>query len=110
MKICFWGDIASAIKGNTNGGGQLQIMLLAKALALAGHEVVILDHEIEKEFKTDEGIMVLPIKGWNEGIRMIRTFTGRLPRLYADLKKQRADIYYCRIRDFRHIFAFWAAR
>jgi glycosyltransferase involved in cell wall biosynthesis len=110
MKICFWGDIASAINGNTNGGGQLQIMLLAKALALAGHEVVILDHEIGKEFKTDEGIKVLPIKGWNEGIRMIRTFTGRLPRLYADLKKQRADIYYCRIRDFRHILAYWAAR
>ena len=33
MKICFWGDIAGALTGNTSGGGELQIALLAKALA-----------------------------------------------------------------------------
>ncbi|MGH2647466.1 MAG: glycosyltransferase family 4 protein, partial [Ginsengibacter sp.] len=36
--------------------------------------------------------------------------THRLPQLYRSLKAQKADIYYCRIRDFRHILAFWAAR
>ena len=33
MKICFWGDLVGALTGNTNGGGELQIALLAKALA-----------------------------------------------------------------------------
>jgi glycosyltransferase involved in cell wall biosynthesis len=33
-----------------------------------------------------------------------------LPQLYLLLKKQKADIYYCRMRDFRNILAFWAAR
>lgn len=110
MKICFWGDIAGALNGRTHGGGQLQIALLAKALSQSGHEVVILDYDIEREFKTEEGITVMPIKGWNNGIRMIRTFTHKLPALYSSLKDQKADIYYCRIRNYRHIFSFLAAR
>ena len=109
MKICFWGDITGALNGRTHGGGQLQIALLAKALSQSGHEVVILDYDIEREFKTEEGITVIPIKGWNNGIRMIRTFTHRLPGLYSSLKDQKADIYYCRIRNYRHIFSYLAA-
>jgi glycosyltransferase involved in cell wall biosynthesis len=30
--------------------------------------------------------------------------------IYKNLKDQKADVYYCRIRDFRHILAYWAAR
>ena len=45
MKICFWGNIGRALKGRTSGGGELQIALLAKALAKGGHEVVLLDYE-----------------------------------------------------------------
>lgn len=110
MKICFWGNFAKVLKGNSSGGGELQQALLARALAMAGNEVVILDYEIGTEFKTADGIRVLPIRGWNRGIRMIRTLTHRLPNLYLSLRDQKADIYYCRIRDFRHILAFAAAR
>lgn len=110
MKICFWGCIAGALNGNTHGGSELQIAFLAKALAKSGHEVVIIDFQIDEDFITPEGIKVFRINGWNKGIRLIRTFTHRLPLLYSSLKNQKADIYYCRIRDFRHIFAFWAAR
>lgn len=110
MKICFWGNIASALEGRTNGGGELQIALLAKALAKGGHEVVIIDCQTAEDFVTGDGIKILKIDGWNRGIRIIRTFTHRLPQLYRSLKAQKADIYYCRIRDFRHILAFWAAR
>ena len=109
MKICFWGDISGALKGNTCGGGELQIALLAKALARGGHEVVIVDFQTSEEFITSDGIKVIKIKGWNNGIRIIRTITHRLPQLYRSLKAQKADVYYCRIRDFRHIFAWWAA-
>lgn len=110
MKVCFWGNVASSLRGNTPGGGELQIALLAKALATIGHEVVVLDYAITKEFQTVEGVKVYPIPGYNNGIRMIRTFTHRLPKLYAALRDQNADFYYCRIRDFRHILAYLAAR
>ena len=110
MRICFWGDIASAINGNTKGGGQLQIALIAKLLAQSGHDVVILDHETDSDYNTSEGIRIVKIKGWDDGFKMIRTFTHRLPQLYRSLIDAKADIYYCRIRDFRHILAFWASR
>jgi glycosyltransferase involved in cell wall biosynthesis len=110
MKICFWGDVGKALCGNTSGGGELQIALLAKALAKAGHEVAVVDYSVDKELLTPEGIKIYPVKGWNDGIRMIRTFTHRLPRLYSTLRDQNADVYYCRIRDSRHIIAWWAAR
>jgi glycosyltransferase involved in cell wall biosynthesis len=110
MKICLWGGIGRAIAGNTTGGGELQMALLAKALSKAGHEVVVIDFHIPEDFTTADGIKVLKIEGWNNGIRLIRTFTHRLPLLYHALKKQKADVYYSRIRDFRHILAFWAAR
>ncbi len=111
MKICFWGDITGALMGNTTGGGELQTAMLAKALAKGGHEVVIIDYEAKEDFITADSIKVFSIKGYNKGIRIIRTFTHRLPRLYWGLKNQKADIYYSRsMRDFRHILAFWAAR
>ena len=110
MKICFWGDIAKALTGNTVGGGELQMALLAKALARGGHEVVVIDYQVKEDFITADGIKVFKIEGWNNGIRVIRSLTHRLPKLYRSLKAQKADIYYCRIRDFRHILAFWAAR
>jgi Glycosyltransferase len=110
MKICFWGDMGGALNGRTTGGGELQMALIAKALVRGGHEVVVLDYVITEEFQTDDGIKVYPIKGWNDGIRMIRSLTHRFPKLYECLRDQKADVYYCRIRDFRHIIAWWAAR
>jgi glycosyltransferase involved in cell wall biosynthesis len=110
MKICFWGDISRALSGRTSGGGELQIALLAKALVKGGNEVVVLDFNIAEEYQTDEGIKVYPIKGWNGGIKMMRTLTHKLPRLYSSLRDQKADVYYCRIRNFMHIIAWWAAR
>jgi len=110
MKICFWGDMSGALKGRTRGGGELQMALIAKALVKGGHEVVVLDYVIAEEFQTDDGIKVFPIKGWHDGIRIIRSLTHRIPKLYESLKEQKADVYYCRIRDFRHIIVWLAAR
>jgi glycosyltransferase involved in cell wall biosynthesis len=110
MKICFWGGMAYALTGKTDGGGELQMALMAKALARSGHEVVVIDYKTREDFVTQEGIKVYKIKGWNNGLRMLRTITHRIPELYRSLKRQKADIYYCRIRDFRHILAYWAAR
>jgi len=108
MTICFWGDNACALRGNPTGGGEKQISLLALALTRLGHKVVFVDYNISEDFTTEEGIEVHCIKGYNEGIRFLRAF-HRLQLIYNNLKKQKADVYYCRIRDFRHILAFWVS-
>jgi glycosyltransferase involved in cell wall biosynthesis len=110
MRICFWGSVADALRGKTGGGGELQIALLAKALAWKGHEVIVLDLDTHTKFVTEDGITVLPVDGYNKGIRMIRTFTHRLPGLYSSFVKINADIYYCRIREYRHILTYMAAK
>ncbi len=109
MKICFWGDNEGALNGNPSGGGELQIALLAKALVSTGHDVVFVDYNVSGDFVSQEGIKVRSIKGYNDGIRFLRTFR-RFKLIYQLLVNQQADIYYCRIRDFRHIFAYWASR
>jgi glycosyltransferase involved in cell wall biosynthesis len=110
MKVCFWGDIGRALTDNTSGGGELQIALLAKALSKCGHEVVILDYQTSEDFVTGDGIKVIKINGKNNGIPIIGTFFNILPQFYRTLLDQQADIYYGRIRDFRHIIVYWAAR
>lgn len=110
MKICIWGNIASSLEGKTEGGGELQIDLLARVLAKSGHEVIIIDTVAKEDFVTSEGIKVIHIEGWNKGIKYLKSFTNQMPLLYKMLKEQKADIYYSQIRDFRHILSLWAAR
>ena len=86
MKICFWGDIAEALKGNTNGGGELQIALLAKALARGGHEVVIIDYKTTEDFITADGIKVFKIKGWNNGITDYSNFYTSFATIILEFK------------------------
>jgi glycosyltransferase involved in cell wall biosynthesis len=109
MKICTWGDVASALKGKTSGGGELQIALLSKALAKSGHEVVVIDFMIKQDFTTSDRIKVIKVKGYDDSLKFFRFFS-LIPSLYSSLKDQKADIYYCQIRDFRHLLALWAAR
>lgn len=110
MKICFWGKIDDALAGRTGGGGELQIATIAKVLSGLGHEIVVVDLDVKVEYITDEGIRVCPVKDYNKGIRILRTWTHRFPGLYSTFKRIKADIYYCRIRDSRHIIMFLAAR
>lgn len=110
MKVCIWGNVASSLEGNTAGGGELQIDLLSRVLARAGHEVVIIDPFSNKEFVTEEGIRVITVKNWNNGFKSFRLFTHQLPGLYKTLLDQKADIYYSQIRDFRHYLSLKAAQ
>ncbi len=109
MKICFWGDNSGALLGRPIGGGELQIVLLARTLVKEGHDVVFVDFNTSEKIVTSEGIKLFPVNGYNKGIRFLRA-VNRLKYIYMSLKEQNADIYYCRIRDFRHILSFWAAR
>ncbi len=110
MKVCFWGKIADALLGKTYGGGELQISLLAKALTRLGHEVIVVDLDVSEGFVTDDGIKVCPVKDYNGGMKMFRTLTHRLPALYSTFVEIKADVYYCRIREYRHIIVYMAAK
>ncbi|MBK7172708.1 MAG: glycosyltransferase family 4 protein [Bacteroidales bacterium] len=109
MKICFWGNISGALNGSTPGGGELQIALLAKALVKSGHEVVIIDPIVKKDFVSEDGIKVLAVHGWNQGLKGFRMIFNRIPGLYRALKSQKADYYYVRMRSYLHLIPYLAA-
>jgi hypothetical protein len=110
MKFCFFGDISNSLRGKTKGGGELQVALLAKALALKGQEVIIIDPYSEESFITDEGIKVINVPDWNKGMRGLRLLQYRIPALYKLFKQQKADYYYGRMRTYFHIITYWAAK
>jgi len=110
MKICFWGNIAASLNGRTIGGAELQMALLARSLAGAGNEVVIIDPHISQSFVTPEGIHVLNVPEWNSGLPVIRNLTNRMPALYKALASQKADYYYIRMRSYFNLAAYRAAR
>ncbi len=110
MKFCFFGYMSCAIQGQTIGGGEFQSYLLAKALALDGHEVVVIDPYVEEGFTTDEGIKLIKVPNWNKGIKGLRLFTNRIPALYKLFKEQNADFYYVRMRSYIHLLSYLAAK
>jgi len=109
-KFCFFGNISGALTGNTVGGGELQVALLAKALALKGHEVVIIDPYAKESFTSPEGVKLIKIENWNKGIRGVRFILHRVPALYKILDEQNADYYYIRMRSFFHLIPYLVAK
>lgn len=110
MKFCFFGNISGTLKGKTIGGAELQIALIAKALALNGHEVVIIDPYSSESFSTDEGIRLINLPEWNKGFKGIRLFRYRIPALKKILVEQNADYYYVRMRSYLHLIPYLASK
>lgn len=110
MKFCFFGHISDALRGRTPGGGELQVALLAKALALKGHEVVIVDPFAIESFVTSEGVKLINVPHWNKGIRGVRLFQYRIPALKKILAEQKADYYYVRLRSYLHLIPYLVSR
>lgn len=110
MRFCFYGGISSALKGLTPGGAELQIALLSKALALKGHEVVIIDPYSKESFVTKEGVNLINIPSWNKGPKGVRLFLYRIPLLWKILTEQNADFYYVRMREYLHLVPYLAAK
>ncbi len=110
MKICFWGDIAAAVKGKTIGGSELQVALLAKSLAMAGHEVVVIDPFTNESFITKEGVKILHVPHWNKGLPGLRMLQYRIPRLYKLFVQQKADYYYVRMRSYLNLISYFGAK
>lgn len=110
MKFCFFGNISGALKGQTPGGGELQVCLLASALALKGHEIIIIDPSASESFITPEGVKLINIPKWNKGSRGLRLFLYRIPALWKILAEQHADYYYIRMRAYMHLIPYLVAK
>jgi glycosyltransferase involved in cell wall biosynthesis len=110
MKFCFFGNISSTLRGRTIGGGELQISLLARALAQNGHEVIIIDPSSTENFVTTEGIQLVGVPNWNKGFRGFRLFFYRIPALWKLFYQQNADYYYVRMRTYLHLIPYLVAK
>jgi len=110
MKFCFFGNVSDALRGRTPGGGELQVALLAKALAIKGHEVVIVDPFAIESFVTSEGVKLINVPDWNKGFRGFRLFQYRIPALKKILAEQKADYYYVRMRSYLHLIPYLVSR
>ena len=110
MKFCFFGNISGALLGKTLGGAELQISLLARALSIEGHDVIIIDPYSNQGFVTHEGVKVITVRNWDKGLKGIRLFSSRIPELWKILVDQNADFYYVRMRTYLHLIIYFAAR
>jgi len=96
MKFCLVGHSARGLLGERTGGSELQIALLAKALARRGHSVTLVVPGLPREPGEIDGVDLR--SGWHpgQGRRVIRWMTYQLPELRRVLVEERADAYYTR--------------
>jgi glycosyltransferase involved in cell wall biosynthesis len=109
--VCIYGErTAAAFKGEIIGGAELQMMLLAKALAAGQIPVTLLDPFSPVEEVTCEGVLIKNIPGWNRGIAGLRMITRRIPGLLRLCKESRAGVFYVRGYSFLYVFIILHAR
>lgn len=110
-KICIFGyNVSDALQGKVVGGAELQMALLAETLAENGYEVLIIDREAKSSFSYKEKIFIRALPDWDKGIRGIRLFTHRIPRLLKCLKEANAEIYYVRGCTYLFLAPLYVAR
>ena len=96
MRFCLVGHSASGLLGEQTGGSELQIALLARALAERGHSVTLVVPGLLLETSEVDGVVLK--SGWDprRGRRGFRLITYRLPELRRVLVAEQADVYYTR--------------
>jgi glycosyltransferase involved in cell wall biosynthesis len=100
LNICFVSPLAYSLLNHTNstrqvvGGAELQLVTLAKALVLRGHQVsfVVLDNG-QPDTQTIHGIKVIKTHRPTEGIPVLRFIYPRLVRTWVALEKSNAQIF-----------------
>jgi glycosyltransferase involved in cell wall biosynthesis len=110
MKLCIFGIPSGAFFGKHPGGSELQSALFARAAAFADLDVTVYATHLEHAFHTIEGVRLLPIPGWNQGLKGLRFFTHKLPGMIAAAKQAQADVFYGRGLGYLHIFSLVCSR
>jgi len=66
MKICFYGNLSKTLLGSPIGGGELQLVYLAKELSYIGHLVYIVDFQCDEDFEYNKNLKVISFKKYIE--------------------------------------------
>lgn len=100
MKVCAVCLTADGLGEGTTGGAENQVALMLSHLAARGHQTTLVVPGLADLPSTRQGVRVL--SGWDPqlGVRGVRAFTYRLPRLRQVLRDVAADAYY--VRGFSH--------
>jgi glycosyltransferase involved in cell wall biosynthesis len=111
QKICIFGSqVASALQGNTIGGAELQMAMLAKVLAGHGVKVVVIDRETNESYQIADNIRIEGIPGWYKGIRGLRFITHRVPNFIHCLRKTEASVFYVRGCSYLFLIPLYVAK
>ena len=110
MRVCLVGHSAAGLLSSSAGGSEGQIAVLARELAAREHEVTLVAIGLDEGERMVAGVQVR--SGWEplRGVRYVRAFTYRYPRLYRVLRAERADVYYARGAGLYTPFVVLAAR
>jgi len=100
VNLCLVSHSADPLLGQPSGGSEGQTALLARHLALRGHEVTLVVPGLQREATAVSGVRLL--SGWDpsHGVRFLRAPTYRYPMLRRVLVNVRADAYYTRTVTF----------
>jgi glycosyltransferase involved in cell wall biosynthesis len=100
VKICLVYPYAAWLAGQSCGGAEKQVGLLAQHLARRGHQVVFVALHYPPTYPPPpavfDGVVVLPAWDESRGVRIVRSVTYRIPSLSRLLKELSADLYYVR--------------
>ncbi len=111
QRIClFCQRAAKVFDGAVSGGAELQVALLARALAGAGYTVALVDPLFAGPPSTVDGVALVGVPGWQLGVRGLRFFTHRLPGLWKVLRSLRPVLFYVRGFSFLYLIPLAAAR
>lgn len=88
------------------GGGELQLIYLAKGLANQGEQVYLIDLEGIKDLQYSENLQLISFKKYISNKQKIFKFY----HLYHLLKIIKADVYHCRIRGWIHLIPYLASK
>lgn len=111
QSICIFGfHIGNALQGNVIGGAELQLALLARAMADHAIPVTVFDPEMNCNLQLGPFLTVNSLPGWYQGFRALRVFTTRIPRLLNSLTAVGAGLYCTRGLSFLSLVVLLAAR
>ena len=99
-KVCIIGDLYKTYSSGNQGGGEAQLLMLAKTLVRIGFEVCIVDFRIEKKIISGEGFIFIPVTGKNT-LTIIDKFTKKAIRLFKTLSQINCDYYFSSIMGFQ---------
>lgn len=96
MKTCLVGYSTAGFGGGHVGGSERQSALLARELALRGHDVTYVVTGLAGGDRTVDGVRLRAAWDPGAGVRFVRAVTHRYPKLLTMLREERADVYYSR--------------